>query len=204
MASGRPGDFPASMAVLGLLVRQPDTIGGLAARLEDDHPNGRWPPNIVHNTLRSHERRRLVRQVRSGPGPGTHIYEATPEGVEHFRRRLRESAAQLPALRDALRARLSYVENEADLAGAIRDIREQEELCLGEADAARTRYRRASRRWQLRPGDERDVSAWIERALMIHEVRLWRDRADALRRLRRDVEDPLGEDDTLEGRDRGG
>ncbi len=204
MATGRPGDFPASMAVLGLLVRQADTIGGLAARLEEEHPNARWPRNIVHNTLDSHVRHGYVRELHPGRGRGAFVYEATPDGVEHFRARLRESAAALPALRDALRAKVRYVEDEEGLVAAIRDVREQEELCVGEAEAARARYRKAWRLGRLQSSDEHDLGSRVERALMIDEVRLWRERANGLRRFRRHLEDPRGEDDTLEGGDRDG
>jgi len=183
------------MAVLGLLVQHSDTVGGLSLRLEGQHPNARWPRNIVHNTLTSHVRKDLVRVV--GSGGAAERYEATPAGVEHFREWLRKSAATVPTLRDALRAKLSYIEDEEQLAGAIRDIRKQEEWCVDEAETAQGRYRRAWRLGRLQSSGKHDVRTRVRRVLMVDEVKLWLERAAALRRLRVSLEDPDGENDTL-------
>lgn len=186
--------------MLGLLVRRPDTIGGLAVRLEEEYPNARWPSNIVHTSLETHVRRGLARELRSGRERGVDRYEATSAGVAQFRAWLRTSAAALPAQRDALRARLNYVEDESQLAEVIGDIKEQERLCLEEADDARRRLRRVVQRERLQPS-ERSVRLTIEWALRVLEVEGWRDRARLLGRLRRFLEDPRGWDDTLEPED---
>jgi len=201
MASPRPGDFPASMAVLGLLIQQPDTVAGLALRLDEEHPNARWPRNIVHNSVPSHVEKGFLRLVRPGAERSLDRYEATPAGCEHFRRSLRESSATLPALRDALRAKLKYVEGLDELQAAIGDIREQEEMCVREGETAMTRYRTARRLGRLGPSDAHDCRTTVRRALMIDEVNLWYERAKGLQRLREHLEDPRGEKDTL---DRGG
>lgn len=201
MALPRPGEFPASLAVLGLLVRQRDTIAGVRLRLAEEHPNAGWPANIVHNSVSSHVAQRFVREVGSRGRSGV-VYEATPEGVEHFRERLRQTSMALPAMRDALRAKLRYVEDEDGLEGSIREIRVQEEECVRLAEDARNRYRKAMR--SLPAGRAQDWRMRRDRALMIDEVKQWYDRAKGLQRLRQDLEDPGGERDTLEVEDRDG
>ena len=185
------------MAVLGLLVQQPDTVAGVGLRLEDEHRGACWPRSITHNSVPRLVERGLVRVIRRGPEPSLDRLEATSEGVESLRRWLVESSAAVPAQRDALRAKLKYIDGEAELGVMIRDIREREELCAREADAATTRYKTASRLGRLHPGGEHDLKVRVQRALMIDEARSWYERARGLKRLREDLEDPDGVRDTL-------
>jgi DNA-binding PadR family transcriptional regulator len=197
MASPRPGDFPASIAVLGLLIEQPDTIAGVALRLEEAHPDARWARSIVYNSVSTHLEKSFVRVVRAHPRRSLDRYEVTPDGIEHFRESLRESST-LPAMRDELRAKLRYVETEEEFQAAIGDIRQQEEACVRAGAAAVKRYRTARRLGHLQPVDEQDRRTIVRRALMIDEVKLWSERAEALQRLRQHLQDPRGENDTLE------
>jgi hypothetical protein len=188
------------MAVLGLLVRQSDTVAGVRLRLDEEHPNACWSRNIVHNSLTSHLKTGFVRAVRSRPERLVDVYEVTSEGVEHFRRSLRESSAALPAQRDALRARLKYVEGEDEFWAAIRDIRKREELCMREGAAAVTRYKAARRLGRLTPSDEQDWKTRVDRALMIDDVKSWYEIVKGLQRLRQYLEDPRGVGDMLDVR----
>jgi hypothetical protein len=197
MASARPGDFPASMAVLGLLIQQPDTIAGVSLRLDAQHPNARWSKSIVHNSVSSNVEKEYLCLAHAGAERSLDRYEATPEGREHFRSALRRSSATLPAMRDALRAKLKYVDGPDELSSAIEDIREQEELCALEREAAVARYRDARRLGRLNLSDERDWRTTVDRALLIDEVNIWHERSKGLRRLREHLEDPHGERDTL-------
>ncbi len=198
MASPRTGNVSAGMAVLGLLAQHPDSVAGVALRLDQEHPAARWPRNIVHNTLPSLAEQGYVRVIRPGPERSLDRYEATREGLEHFRRWLSESCADLPALRDALRAKLRYVEGEEELRTVIGDIREQEELCVREGEAAVARYRSAHRLGRLAPSGEQVWKTRVRRALLVDEVKLWYERARSLQRLREHLEDPHGDMDSLD------
>jgi hypothetical protein len=186
------------MAVLGLLAQQPDTAAGVGVRLEEEHPSARWPRNIVHNSVPSLIEHGFVRVARRGPERSLDRLETTSKGIEHFRRWLRESSAVLPAQRDALRAKLKYIDGEAELGVMIRDIREQEELCVREGEAAMSRYRTARRLGRLHPGGEQGWKVRVRRALMVDEVKSSYGRAKELQRLREHLEDPDGENDMLD------
>lgn len=197
MASPRSGELSAGLAVLGLLIQQPDTVAGVGLRLEEEHPGARWPRNIVHNTVPSLAGRGLVRIAEEGGERSLDRYEVTPLGAEHFSRWLGESGAVLPALRDAMRAKLRYVDDESQLARIVRDIRDQEDLCVREGEQAMMRYRTAQIMGRLKSVGEQDWRTRVRRALMIDEVSLWYDRAKALRHLREHLEDPRGDRDML-------
>jgi hypothetical protein len=204
VASPRTGELSARLALLGLLVQQSDTLAGVGVRLEEEHPGARWQRNIVHNSVPSLVKQGFVSVTRRGPERSLDHLEATSKGIEHFRRKLRASSAALPAQRDALRAKLKYIDGEADLGVIIGDIREQEELCVRQGEAAKSRYRTAQRLGRLHPGGEKDWKVRVRRALMVDEVSLWYVRAKGLQRLREHLEDPDGENDTLDAGPRDG
>lgn len=197
MATPRSGELPAGMAVLGLLVQQPDTVAGVALRLEQEYPAARWPRNIVHNTLPSLLDRRLVMMAKRGAERSLDRYEPTEVGEERFAEWMRESCAVLPSVRDAMRAKLRYVECQDQLASIVEDIREQQDLCVVAAETAMLRYRRAQRSGRLGAVDGADWRLRVRRALMLDEVSFWHQRARALQRLREYLEDPQGERDAL-------
>ncbi len=197
MATPRTGELPAGMAVLGLLVQRPDTVAGVGLRLEQEYPAARWPRNIVHNTLPSLLDRRLVMVAKRGSERSLDRYEPTEAGEERFAEWMRESSAVLPSVRDAMRAKLRYIECEDQLASIVQDIREQEDLCVGEGEKAMLRYRRAQRSGRLGALDGSDWRPRVRRALMLDEVSFWHQRAHALQRLREYLEDPCGEHDAL-------
>jgi DNA-binding PadR family transcriptional regulator len=186
-------DLSASIAVLGLLARQRDTIPCLRLRLEEEYPSAHWSNNIVHTTLPSLVRGGLVRIAREGSGRSQDLYEVTPEGAEHVRNWLSESTGIRPVLRDVLCAKLKYVEEQPDLHSILRHIRAGEEHYVREAEAARTRYRIAKELGHLDPSDERDSKTIARRAVMIYEVRKLHGEARGLQRLRENVEDPNGD-----------
>jgi len=186
------------MAILALLVRQPDTGTGVLLRLDEEHPSARWSRNIAHSSVPSLADQGYVRMVRQGPERSLDLYEVTPEGVEHFREWLRESSATVPVLRDALCAKLRYVETEDELRAVIEEFEEQEKLCIGEGKAAVARYAEARLLGRLRPRDEQDWKARVRRELMTDEVRQFYRRAKELQRMREGLEDPYGESDTLD------
>ncbi len=176
------------MAILGLLIQQSDTASGIALRITEEFPSTRWSKSIAHNSLPSLAKQGFVRLAEKGAKDSLDRYEVTREGVEEFRGWLRESVAVPPALRDVLHAKLALVGDE-DLPWVVEAIKEQEKLCLRQAEKAQVRLNEARREGLL---DSRARSA-----MMTDEVRLWRQAAGRLQRLREDLED--GDEETEDG-----
>jgi DNA-binding PadR family transcriptional regulator len=191
VAPSRPGELPTGIAILGLLIERPDTIAGLGVRLREEHPGGQWPRNSAHTSVPALAENGLVRVARRGRERSLDLYETTSGGVEHFRAWLRSSAAVVPARRDALRAKLKYVEREEHLRAILGEMRRQEQLCRREAEAAVTRYATAR---QLSLAGEEGAARWrskVQRALMVDEANLWYERTRGLKRLRQQLEGAL-------------
>jgi hypothetical protein len=197
MATPRTGELPAGIAVLGLLVQRPDTVAGVGVRLEQEYPAARWPRNIVHNTIPSLLHRRLVMLAKRASERSLDRYEPTEAGEAHFKEWMRESSAVLPSVRDAMRAKLHYVECEDQLASIVGDITEQEHLCVLEGEKAMLRYKRAQRSGRLGAVDAAEWRPRVRRALMLDEITFWQQRAHSLQRLREYLEDPHGENDAV-------
>jgi hypothetical protein len=190
VAPPRPGELHAGIAILGLLIRQSDTVAGLGLRLRTEHPGGRWARNSVHTSVPALAEQGFILIARPGRERSLDLYEPTPAGIEHFNAWLRRSTTTLPADRDALRAKLKYLQAEDQLRAVIGDIVRQEALCAREGEAAVTRYTTARELGRLSATDERDWRGRVERALMVDEVKLWYERAKRLRRMREQLEHP--------------
>lgn len=186
--------------MLGLLVQQPDTIASLAGRLAERFPNECWSRSSVHKNMPSLVSRGLVRPLPSGDGL-IEIYEATEEGFGQFREWLRHSSEELPALRDAVRARLELAEEE-DLPMLLQAIHEETAICIEQYETLRGRYAMECRLGRLGSGSERDFRTRVRGALLVDEIILWGSRIKRLQRLRKELEGP---DDEIElsARDRG-
>jgi DNA-binding PadR family transcriptional regulator len=195
MPPSRSGDLSASMAILGLVIQEPDTAAGVGARLVERFPRARWSRSVAHNDLPSLARQGLVLLVERGAKPSLDRYEATPAGVEQFREWLRASSMAPPMLRDALSAKLAFSE-EPDLPGLLEAIREEERICVAEFEDAQMRLNAARRLGQLGPANGSDWAGRVQSAVMTDEAMMWGQRAKRLQCLRQELEEP--EDDELE------
>lgn len=137
------GDLSASIALLGLLVRQPDTAAGLGVRLTEMFPRAHWSRGTVHNNMPSLVKQRLVRLVARGHEPALDRYEATAEGIIRFREWLRQSKIT-PRLRDAFQGRLPFMEQD-ELASLIETVRQSENAYRMEYAAAQGRVKVVTR-----------------------------------------------------------
>jgi len=188
MSRARVGELSASMAILGLVIERPDSISGVGRRLVERFPQAGFARNAAHNNMPSLHRQGLL-HVLEGRGPSSlDRYEASPQGVERFREWMRDSQAALPVLRDALRATLEYIAEEADVVALLEAVRVQEEACLAEYEASHTRLRAEQRAGRLSPRDQSDWHTAIHNALMTDEVMLWGTRAMRLKRLRESLQ----------------
>jgi DNA-binding PadR family transcriptional regulator len=193
------GELSASRAVLGLVVEQADTVAGVALRLAERYPRAGFAVNSAHQNLPSLKHQGLVLVVEEGEKRSLDRYRATPTGVDSFHEWLRESAATLPVLRDALRARLGHVREVDDLLAVIHAIRAQEDACTREYARAHQALQAAQRLGRLHPRTDADWRTRVQSALMTDEAMLWAMRARRLQRLREDLEDPADQDDQTDG-----
>lgn len=143
----RTGEMSSSMAVLGLVVQQPDTIAGVAYRLSEVFPRARWSAGAAHSNMRSLAKQGLLQVVQEGSMPTLDRYEATHVGVAEFRRWLVQSSSLSPALRDALQARLEFVGLE-ELSALLETVRRRTSAgrssCIGAFVLERTAPSRSS------------------------------------------------------------
>lgn len=188
MSTRRTGELTASIAMLGLLVQQPDSIANLAGRLAERFPNECWSRSSVHKNMPGLVSRGLVRPTEASRERLTEIYEVTPEGFAQFRDWLRHSSEELPALRDAVRARLELAE-EQDLPMLLDAIREETAICIEQYERLRGRYAAECRLGRLGSGNEpQDFRRRVRGALLVDEIILWGSRIKRLQRLRKELE----------------
>ena len=202
MPKPRTGELPASLAILGLLIRQSDTAAGVRLRFDEEHRYGHWPRNIVHSSIASLTEAGHICRSSVGSSPSLDLYATTPNGVEHFRKWLHAASPKLPAMRDALRAKMLYIDDEVALRAVLRDILQRENTCKREAEAARVRYASAKRLGQLEPRSARDLGTAVRRVATVEEIRLWYRRAEEWQLLRRELEDPFNVGRSLPTRSR--
>jgi DNA-binding PadR family transcriptional regulator len=191
MSTRRTGELTASIAMLGLLVQQPDTIASLAGRLAERFPNECWSRSSVHKNMPSLVGRGLVQPTRLGEGT-VELYEVTEEGFEQFREWLRRSSEELPALRDAVRARVELAEAD-DLPMLLQAINEETAICIEQYETLRGRYAMECRLGRLGSDGDRDFRTRVRGALLVDEIILWGSRIKRLQRLRRELEGPQEE-----------
>lgn len=128
------------MAILGLLVQQPDTTAGVGVRLAELFPRAHWARNTVHNNMPSLIEQGLVRLVDKGSEASLDRYEATSAGAGRFRAWLHRSTVLSPTVRDALQGRLAFAERD-ELVSLIEMVRQSEDAHRMEFAAAQGRVK---------------------------------------------------------------
>lgn len=189
----KTGDAAPQMLVLGLVVRESDTIAGVGRRLADQFQTADFPRGSAHGNLPSLAEKGYVRLAAPGP-PGRSTldrYEATPAGREHFLAWLR--CAEVPVLvRDVLQCKLELVEPE-DLASLVRFVRMLEEMFTDMCDTARVRVLKEQRSRCARAGKPRDWRGRLRGIQNKDEVNLWGLMVQRLERLGEELEELLAE-----------
>jgi DNA-binding PadR family transcriptional regulator len=177
------GQLSASMAILGLVVQQPDSIAGVGRRLSERYPHARFARNAAHNNIPSLNRQGFVRLVEHGKQSALDRYEATEQGRVRLLTWMR-SQGRPPVVRDALRATLEQLDDEAELLQILEGVRQQEQACLAEREAASARMRARQRSGET---SSAEIAGWqraVHAALIADEVMLWGQRAMRLKHLR--------------------
>jgi DNA-binding PadR family transcriptional regulator len=125
----------AKHAVLGLVIERPGYGYQLAQRLEERFGASGFAPSGVYSALDQLARDELVRSAgEMGAGPARRaaprtIYEATPEGVDHFESWMLASSST-PPLRDDLHMKISLC-RPRNVPRLIDMVYGQELACLG-------------------------------------------------------------------------
>jgi DNA-binding IclR family transcriptional regulator len=176
------------MAILGLLIQEPDSVAGVSRRLSERFAQAHFARNAAHNNLPGLARQGFVRLNGQGAERGLDSYEATAAGIEHFRAWMMSSLKTLPVLRDAVRAVLEQIATKADLIAGIAAIEEQERACIAEYEAARRRMRVAERGGRLPGRGELGLHETVQYLLISDEVTYWFYRAARLKRLRESLQ----------------
>jgi DNA-binding PadR family transcriptional regulator len=175
--------------VLGLVIEQPDSASQLGRRLVERFRSAQFTRSTGHNALSRLARQGLVRVVLDdGRGGEEERYEATPEGVEHFRAWLRSSSTVAPALREELQAKVAFCAPE-DLPRLIDAICAEERACASMFAAAQGRL---SATELVSPRQAPSAERWSELALQAvlrDEAAMWGMRFKRLERLRARLEE---------------
>ncbi len=175
------------MAILGLVVRKPDTVAGIRKRLTEHFPHAGWSSSVAYSDLDSLAGQGFLRMTEQGEKRGEDRYEATPRGGAHFSEWLREASEAAPALHDATRARLELCAEE-DLPAMLPMLQAEEQICADRFDAARLRLTQARRFGRLGPPDGSDGRGRLVYALLTDDILIWGNRALRLKRLREELE----------------
>lgn len=181
MSRARTTGLSAGEAVLGLVIEQPDRGFGLERRLEERFGSARFAYSTAYNALHRLERQGLVRVAPAENGPEA-TYEATPEGVEHFRHWVRASSSA-PVLREELHAKIALCEPR-DLPRLIDVVHTEELACVAELDRIRERMVAEQRLAGGRGLAEEDWSKLMARGVVHGEAAFWGGRITQLAQLR--------------------
>jgi DNA-binding PadR family transcriptional regulator len=194
----RKGDLSAKMAIMGLLVERPDTINGVKARLGEKFSEAKWSPTVAYGSVAALADDGYLRIAAGGGERSLDLYEATEKGEVWFRRWLGEFSP--PVVRDTLRAKLRYVDDENELLAIIAAIREQEEAAFQSSEGATMSLNKARRRGEFGTPQGEDWEGRLRYALLSDEVLLWQNWGERLKRLRENLEGPQ---EQLEGASNG-
>jgi DNA-binding PadR family transcriptional regulator len=182
------------MMVLGVVVRQSDTVTEIGRRLKEEFRIAGFAKGAAHNNLPSLASEGYVRLVRPGPPgePTQDFYEATQAGREHFLEWLRTTSASV-LVRDILQCKLTLAEERDDLDPLLQFVRSLEGVFTDMCDIAHVRALREQRSRRAQADKPQD---WRKRLRSIQtkdETYLWHVMAQRLSRLGDDLEQLLAD-----------
>ena len=128
MSRVNPADLPGNMAVLGIVIEQPnDTVSHIGRCLGQRFSRARFARSTAHSSLPRLADRGRVRRTHLERGNDRSLdrYEATTHGIEAFRTWMFEMPSARPALREAMYGRIELCRLE-DLARLIEMVRKEE------------------------------------------------------------------------------
>lgn len=176
----QPSEFSSREAVLGLVIEQPDNSYRLGQRLDRKLPAARYVRGTAEKAVKSLAADGLIRPARAQSKHGAGVpYEATADGVAHFRGWLRASTS-IPPVREELHAKIALCGPD-DLPLMIASVREIERACVSELQAANKRMQSerlaaGEAEWRRRMGivvSAGDAAWWDGRIKWLQKVRLY-------------------------------
>ncbi len=181
------GDLTASIAILSLLIQQPDMPLNLRARLDREFPHGRWSRSIVHGDVPNLARMGLICRVQTGEKKSMDVYEATPKGITACKEWLRDAAKAVPPLRDAMLLWLEH-SDESERPALIEALKELETDAQREFEWAQVRLNSERALGRLGPVDGSDWRGHMRDVTLSELVSVWGERVLRLKRIRRKIQ----------------
>jgi DNA-binding PadR family transcriptional regulator len=185
MAGARTTDF-AGEAVLGLLVEQRDHRFRLQRRLEARFASAQFTHSTAYKAVDRLKKEGYVRAVGAGQDGRGVVYEATPEGVQHFRDWVCAPTGALVS-REELHAKISLCEPR-ELPRLIDVIYTEECAYVTELDRIRERMLAEQVSGGPAPLADREWPELMQEAVLHGEVAHWGGRITQLSELRRYLE----------------
>src|SRR6202035_297612 len=176
MSRVNPAELPGSMAVLGLVIEQPnDTVSHIGHCLGQRFTRARFARSTAHSSLPrlAHSGRVRRTHLERGNDRSLDRYEDTTEGLEAFHAWMFELPSATPALREAMYGRIEFCRPE-DLPRLIRMVRKEEAV-------SDDMYREAAwrlRRQRLKNADAADYARKIREVLLYADPLHWSSRAE--------------------------
>jgi DNA-binding PadR family transcriptional regulator len=188
----RTKGLSAAEPVLGLVIKQPDHRFSLERRLQERFRSAQLSSSTAYGAIGRLQQKGYVRPAAEGESRAADrarkgIYEATPEGVEHFRDWLR-GPCSASVLREELHARIALCEPR-DLPHLIDVVYVEEQACIGELDRIRERMVSELGADGPLPLAEREWSELMDGAVVQSEVDHWGGRRRRLVALRSYLEE---------------
>ena len=176
MSRVTPAELPGSMAVLGIVIEQPnDTVSHIGHCLGQRFTRSRFARSTAHSSLPrlAHSGRVRRTHLEGGNDRSLDRYEATAEGIEAFRAWMFDLPSAKPALREAMYGRIELCRLE-DLPRLIAMVRREEAV-------SDDLYREAAlrlRRQRLKNPDASDYARRIREVLLYADPMHWSARSE--------------------------
>lgn len=186
-------ELPGSMAVLGLIIEQPNqTVREVGQCVESRFARARFARSIAHSTLPRLAQADRVRRSYIAPGANRSAdrYEPTKSGRTAFRQWMFDEApdgtrcATIPALREAMYGRIELCGKE-DLPRLIDMAREEERVSADLYAQASIRLRRHL----TQRADPDDMARKIREVLLYVDPMHWASRAERYKQIADRLED---------------
>ncbi len=177
--------------MLGLVIERPDHGFSLERRLEQRFAAAQFAYSTAYSALKRLEKKGLVRVVETSRAAEEVTYEATPEGIAHFRRWVRTPTGA-PVSREELHAKIALCEPR-DLPRLIDVLHTEELACIGELDRIRERMVAERRDPARRSLAAVEWAQLMDRGVVHGEAAFWGGRVKQLAQLRGYLEELRGE-----------
>jgi len=177
MSRVNPAELPGSMAVLGIVIEQPnDTVTHIGQCLGRRFTRARFARSTAHSTLPRLARAERVHRTHQAPGSdrSKDRYEATSGGLEVFRAWMFEQPSATPALRDAMYGRIELCRLE-DLPRLIEMARQEEAISADLYAEAAFRLRQHT---ATRQRDPADYARQVREVLLYADPMHWASRSE--------------------------